>query len=216
MGVRRFVQAVLLLSAVFPARSAHAQPERLNARLRLDRNLVRTQFAITNVFTEAFRKRLAGGLTSRAVLSVELLTPDGSPLVLRRRRCELRLDVWDEIVFVRIQDEKQDTFRRVYKLIDRALRACGTVDIPLVPLARLTEPAGYQVRVRVALNPISPELIERSRQFMSNPRGAASGRPQAFFGAVARLFRSESDAGGTVFVFKSDGLTRPSVEARTP
>ena len=216
MWLRRCVQVTLLLALVLVSGSANAQPERLSADLHVQRDMVRARFGVTNVFTESFRKRLAGGLTSRAVLAVELVDPEGTTVVLRRRRCELRLDVWDEIVYVRIQDDKQDTLRRVYKLIDRALKACGTVDVPLVPLEELTEPGGYTLLVRVALNPVSPELIERSRQFMSNPRGTASGRPQAFFGAVARLFRSESDAGGTVFVFQSDGLARPTPKAGTP
>ena len=196
-------------------RGAHAQQaEPLSARLRLEQGQVRTQFSVTNAFTEAFRKRLAGGLTSRAVLAIELLDPNGQTMAVRRRRCELRLDVWDDQIYIRVQDE-QRLRRRIFALIDNALQACGLVDIAVVPIERLTAADGYQVRVTVALNPVSAELLERSRQFTSNPRGA-SGRPQAFFGAVARLFRSESDAGGTVFVFQTGRMSRPSEGASSP
>ena len=215
MSLRQSLQVCLLLATSMFARSVTAQPERLPARLVSGESGVRAQFSVITAFTEAFRKRLAGGLTSRAVLAIELLDPSGEALAVRRRQCELRLDVWDDRVYARIQDA-QRLRRRVYALVDDALRACGLVDIPILPLERLTQADGYRLMVRVALNPVSPELLERSRQFTSNPRGTASGRPQAFFGAVARLFRSESDAGGTVFVFQSGGLARPSAEAAPP
>ena len=213
--LRTSLKAVLLVFAWVTPWFAWAQPERLEARLRPGNSSVRVQFSVTNSFTEAFRKRLAGGLTSRAVLQMELLDPNGDAIVVRQRRCELKLDVWDDRVYARVQDEKQVTLRRVFELIDDALKACGRVDIPLVSRNRLTARRGYRLMVRVALNPVSAELLERSRQFTSNPRGTASGR-QSFFGAVARLFRSESDAEGTVFVFQSDELTRPAAEASSP
>ena len=219
MNRRRLLQVGLLVAGLAPAWSAFAQPERLDARLSYTRvdstDWVNAQFSVTQVFTEAFRRRLAGGLKSRAVLAVDLLDAKGRAIVIRRRKCELKLDVWDDKVYVRIRDE-QRLDQRIFVLIENALRACGRVDIPVIPLERLTAREGYRIRVRVALNPVSPELLERSRQFTSNPSGSASGRPQAFFGAVARWFRSESDAGGTVFVFQSGRLARPSAEASLP
>jgi len=215
MCARRWLQASLLLAIFWTSPSAHAQPEPLAVQLRLQDDLVHTQFSVNNAFTEAFRRRLSGGLTSRAVVSVELLDPDSKVIAVRTRRCELRLDVWDDQVYLRIQDG-QRVNRRIFTLIDDGLKAYGRIDIPVMPVERLTAPAGYRVRVRVALNPISTDLLERSRQFTSNPRGTASGSPRSFFGAVARLFRSESDAGATVFEFQSVGLVRPSTIAGPP
>ncbi len=193
--------------------AAEAQVEPLKARLVSDGTHLRAQFSITNAFTESFRKRMAGGLTNRAVLAIELLDMSSDVFVVRQRKCELRVDVWDDRVYARVTDEDRER-RRIYALIDDGLRACGLVDVPLTTVDRLTAPT-YRLRVQIALNPISPELRERSREFMSNPQGTASSRTPAFFGAVARLFRSESAAGGTVFVFQSGRLKNP-VSEETP
>lgn len=215
MGWRQFLQAGLLLVFAGASPFAYGAPKRLEARLTLDRQTVRARFSVLSVFGKAFRRRLTNGLTSRVVLAIELLDPNGETVVVRQRRCDLRFEVWDEQVYVRIQDEEK-VGRYIYPRIERSLGVCAEVDVPLIPIRRLIAAGGYRLRVRVALNPVSPELIERSRQFTSNPRGTASARPQAFFGAVASLFRSESDAGGTVFVFQSERLVRPSSEAPAP
>lgn len=206
--------AGLWLAATLLARPAHADdPAPLDASLRVVGRTVATRYDVTSAFTEDFRKRLRGGLTSRVLIETLLLGPDGEPVLGRVRSCEMRLDVWDELVYVRIRDAVR-VRRRTYRLIDDALRACGRVDTALGEAAVMTARTGYRVRATVSLNPVSEELLERSREFTSNPRGTTGGRPRAFFGAVARLFRSESDIRGTTFVFRSKPLDRPEAEER--
>ena len=210
-GRARIALLALVLALVAgPSYAKEAAP--LDAELRVVGKTVATRFDITPAFTEDFRKRLRGGLTSRVLLETLLLDPQRKPLLARVRSCEMRLDVWDELVYVRIRDATR-VRRRTFQLIDDALRACGRVDSALGEAAAMTARTGYRLQVTVSLNPVSEELLERSREFTSNPRGTAGGRPRAFFGAVARLFRSESDIRGTTFVFRSRPLARPSEEA---
>lgn len=210
MGARRILWLGSLVGALLarPAVAQTGEAAPLDATLRVVGQTVATRYAVTSAFTEAFRKRLSGGLTSRAVIETALLKPGGEAILVRVRSCELRLDVWDEIVYARILDATR-VRRRTYRLIDDALRACGEVDTALGEIAALTAATGYRVEVTVALNPVSEELLERTREFTSNPRGTAAGRPRAFFGAVSRLFRAEADARDTTFVFRSAPLSRP-------
>jgi hypothetical protein len=214
---RRRLLALVFLSGVLAAPHAAIaddEPAPLDARLFARGGLAHAAFSVTSAFTESFRKRLGGGLTSRVLLELALLDAAGAVIASAERGCELRLDVWDDVVHVRVREGAElQTLK--FPLIDDALKTCGSVEgAPLGDLALLVRPGDYRLEVRVALNPISPELLERTREFMSNPRGARGGRTRALFGAVARLFRAEAERGGEAFVFRSASLARPTQELR--
>jgi hypothetical protein len=207
--VRTFLAGLALLGGTTPA-FADDEPAGLDVALSRRRNVVQMSFDVTSTFTEEFRKRLSGGLTSLVLMNVALLDQRGDAIVKRTRRCEMRFDIWDEVVHLRTSDGPRIQRKR-FPLIEDALRACGVVEqVPLVDSALMRRSSGYRVMVQVALNPVSPELMEKSREFMSNPRGTSSGRPRAFFGAVARFFRSQTGAKADAFVFRSGPLSRPA------
>jgi hypothetical protein len=211
MGVRRHSRTVAFIGLLgLYAHSARAQPEpaRLQAELRTLGQTIATRYDVTVAFTEDFRRRLRGGLTSRILIETLLVGPGNDVLSARVRTCELRLDVWDDLVYARISDSTR-VGRHTFRLIDDALRACGQVDIAIADPAMMTKSTGYIVQSTVSLNPVSEALLERTREFTANPRGDAGGRPRAFFGAVSRLFRAESDIRGTVFIFRSQRLRNP-------
>jgi len=192
----------LLFAGLLWATPALAQePAPLAVRV-VDAERPRVRFDVTNAFTEDFRRRFLGGITGRARIRVFLLGPQRQELAEAQRTCEMRFDVWDEIVRVRIQDGAE-VQREIVRLVDAAFRRCGQVAIPL------GRPADYRksprLLVEVALNPVSEELLERTREFMSNPGGTAGGR--SIFSAIARLFRSEASASGEVFLFASPRLS---------
>ena len=138
-----------------------------------------------------------------------------------RRECSLRLDIWDERVFVQV-DEDDTTWRRAFLVIDDALKACGQVtrlalDGPPQPSSSKLPHATtqrYRMYVKVMLNPVSPELLEKTREFAWNPSGSPSGRGRAMISAVAKLFRSDAMTGGEVFHFRSQPFAWPVKESR--
>lgn len=201
----------LLAAVALLAGPAYADdPTRLDVALDRNGNTVLMSYDVTPAFTEAFRKRLSGGLTREVLISMVLEDSSQRSIVERTRRCHLRLDVWDDVVYVRVRDGARIR-RMTFQLIEDALKACGVFDkVPLVDDTLLRRKDGFRLYVQVALNPVSEEMREKSREFMSNPRGTATGRPRAFFGAVARLFRAEEDAEADAFVFRSDALSRPT------
>jgi hypothetical protein len=162
------------------------------------------RFDVTNAFTEEFRRRFLGGITGRVRIRAFLLDDQRREIAEAERTCEMRFDVWDEIVRVRIQDGAE-VQREMVRLVDAAFRRCGRVVIPL------GRPADYRrgprLLVEVALNPVSEELLERTREFMSNPGLSGGGR--SIFSAIARLFRSKASASGEVFLFASSRLSLP-------
>jgi uncharacterized protein DUF4390 len=206
------IACCLALSLGSDGARAQEEPAPLHAQLGLSGNTVTASFDITGAFTEAFRKRLSGGLTSRVLIEIELEDASGSPIATEVRACQLRLDIWDDVFYVAVTDAER-TRRKTFALTDESVKACGIVDkTPIADATLLVRQTGYRLNVRVALNPVSPEVLDRTREFMANPHGT-EGRPRAFFGAVAKLFRSEASSGGERFVFQSQPLSRPTKES---
>jgi len=196
--------AVALLASNSRAR-AQTSDAPLDVGARTENGVVRVTYDVTNAFTESFRRRFLGGITSRVRIRTLFVDLDGDELGRFERRCELRFDIWDEVAYVRVEDDSTQV-RRVYRLVDRALEACGVVeDVAMVPAGVLPR-SGFRILAEVALNPVSEELLEETREFMSNPSGS-SGNRQSFFGAIARFFRSNRTAQGESFLFRSRPLT---------
>jgi hypothetical protein len=161
-------------------------------------------YDVTNAFTESFRRRFLGGITSRVRIRTLFVDLDGDEIGRFERRCEMRFDVWDEVALVRVTDDATDR-QLLFRLVDRALRACGVLEqVPMIPIGLLPD-RGFRILAEVALNPVSEELLEKTREFMSNPSGSSGNRP-SFFGAIARFFRSDRSAQGESFLFRSTPL----------
>lgn len=207
-----WIVASAVAAAWIPSGVILAQEEAapLDVRLGLSGRVVTASFNVTSAFTESFRRRLGNGFTSRVLIEMELFDSTGASVAATVRACQLRFDTWDDVFHVGVTDE-QRTRRGIHVLADDALRACGAIEgAAIAERPLLARANGYRLAVRVALNPVSPEMLERTREFMANPRGTGTGgRPRAFFGAVAKLFRTDSSAGGERFIFQSQALQRP-------
>jgi hypothetical protein len=168
-------------------------------------------FDVTSAFTEAFRHRLAGGLTSRVVIEMTLVDENDLPLGYSVRECQLRMDVWDDVLYVLIRDANRPAIRKKLLLIDEGLKSCGQVDkAVLADFASVPRRPSYRLAVAVSLNPVSSELLQHTREFMANPNDTRPGNSTSFFGTVARLFISKPNMGGERFVFRSGPLPRPT------
>jgi hypothetical protein len=198
-------------------RAARAEERALRATLRLEGEQVRARFSVASALTERFRRRVAGGLESRVIIETRLLDGEGETVGRGRRFCKLLYSLWDEQVYVSLDDEGRPRPRILtFPEVEPALAACvAPRGLPVGLAGALSLDGGYRLVVRVALNPVSEELVERSRQFVTNPRGGARGRPNAVLGAVAGLFGAEGGALGETFEFRSAALLRPRRTAAT-
>lgn len=205
MNRRVATGALLALSLLPHAAWAQEADAPLQVLVTENDDRLAVTFDVTSAFTERFRRRYAGGLTNRVLIRISWL--DADRLVDEHvRQCEMRFDVWDETSLVRILDEGREQ-RRATPLIEEALQACGRVsDLVMVKADEVDPSRDQRVRVEVALNPVSEALVERARQFMSNPQG---GDRRTFFGTLARLFRTREAALGETFTFQSQSLTVP-------
>ena len=212
ISVSRLGVAALLAAVIFSATAvAHAddEPAPLDVRLSSVEGAIAASFDVTSAFTEVFRKRVLNGLRSTIIVEVLLHAKNGDVVGRGLRTCHFKLDVWDDVLSVRILESSRK-FEQGFSLIDRGLRQCGLVEeLRLTSASLFDNEREYWAEVVVLLNPVDQETLQSAREFMSNPRGTRESRPSTFFGAVARLFSSETDTGGEEFVFRSGWMARP-------
>jgi hypothetical protein len=201
------ITAFTLLAA--PAIAEDEEPAPLNAVLGQSGDQAVVSFDVTGAFTETFRRRLNGGLTSRVVIEMTLVDEADVPVAYTVRECQIRLDVWDDVLYVLIRDANRNPIREKQIVIDRALKRCGEIDkVPIGESGALHGARYLRLAVAVSLNPVSSELLQHTREFMANPNDTRPGRPTSFFGTVARLFISKPNMGGERFVFKTGRLQK--------
>lgn len=204
-----FVSTTLLGVSVSVS-AAEVRP--LEVRLRVENERVTADFSVAPAVDDEFRRRVDGGLESRVEIATRLLDARGETVGRGGRTCKLLYSLWDEQVFLTLKDDDQPRARVfVFDTVEPAIAACVEVAGLSVGLAgALSLAKGYRLQVRVVLNPVSEDMVERSRQFITNPRGGARARPNAVLGAVAELFGGWEGALGGVSAFVSPPLSRPA------
>lgn len=186
-------------------------PAPLDASLNLkDGKTVTAAFSVAPAFTGEFKKRLSAGIQSRVLVIFELVDSDDRSIAARTRECDMVLDVWEGALFVEVREFDRRRALRLAKIED-GLKACGEVQGATVTERSKLQPGQrYFMKVQVILNPVSQELIEKTREFLANPRGGRPGSSRTFFGAVARFFSSDEEAiGMQELSFLAGPLTRP-------
>ena len=191
---------------------AGADENIIPVQLMIRKDRVLAQLSVEHAFNDAFRRRVSGGLKSQVEIQTTLIDREGSVVGTGRRSCKLLYSLWDETLYVWVQDEGRGEPQVAnFSTLPPALKACGYItELPVALAGALTLANGYILYTEVILNPVSEELVQRSRRFVANPRGARSGRSNTVLGAVAGLFSRRGGALGDVVEFSSLPLERPS------
>jgi hypothetical protein len=183
--------AAALAAALVLAPPARAEPRsgHLPASLALTGGRVSATVDLAAALDPALERRLANGLTN-VVAVVLLVVPEegGLPVAVAARVTEVVFDVWDEDYTVTVRDPQAPVpLRRTVPdlaALRRLLADGGEVD--LGP-PRALPGGGFRLEARVEVNPVSRELMQRTRELLAHP--GTAGRPGAasrsVLGAVA-------------------------------
>src|SRR5262249_13657232 len=120
-GLSNLVLAVLVMG------QPPEEPAPLGVTLARGSRRRTAPFDRASAFSERFRKRLNGGILSTVQIEMKLLDQEGGEVASSSRRCDLRLDIWDDVLLVRIQDADR-TQRKRFIVLDEGLKACGLLD----------------------------------------------------------------------------------------
>jgi hypothetical protein len=207
--------ALLLALLAGPALGAEA-PLPVEVEARGGRLVARLDLAAA--FPDELRRTFSNGLTNVVTFHVALLPEGGDePAALYGREVDVRYDVWEERFWVLVKDSASPGGRRAAVAGWDELRAllAQARDVDLAPASSLGD-GGWVLLARVELNPVSRELLERTREFIANPVAGLRGGPptRSVIGAIARYLLKGPEAGGGGRSFRSRAFTAREVAAR--
>ena len=197
---------------------AHEVPSTLSSSLEGQSGRLVATLDLAPAFPPDLQKHLSNGLTNVLDLHVALLPEHGQGAVaLYVREVDVLYDVWEESYGVTVKDPasprgRMHAFRR-FEELRTFLAEARAVDLgPLSELGR----SSWVIQTRVELNPVSKELLERTREFIANPamagRGGAPSR--SVLGAMASYLLRSADPGAEVHLFRSRPFTAQEVATR--
>jgi hypothetical protein len=129
------------------------------------------------------------------------------PVALAPRVCRVVYDLWDEVYRVHVSEPERQ--RDQAAVLDGVLRLCADArDLPVVRREQLAEGQRYFLGVVVDVNPVSPEMIEQMRRWMSRPSGSAGiGPTDALFGNFVQLFVRQLATSDKTMIFRTQNVT---------
>jgi hypothetical protein len=216
--VRRRAHIGLLALSLALAAGAHDVGGTLPVTLEARGGRLLASLDLAVAFPADLQKQLSNGLTNVVALHVALVPERSSdPVALFGREIDVLYDVWDETYGVTVKDSatplgRRLVFPRYAELLAFLSKARG---VDLGPVGQLGG-ASWVVQTRVELNPVSKELLERTREFIANPgAGGRGGNPsRSVLGAMASYLLKGADPGADVHLFRSPAFTAREVTQR--
>ncbi len=216
-STRRAAAATLagvLLSAL-PADAAVPAPLPTALSVRGGRLLAGLDLAAA--FPPQIERTFGNGLTNVVTLHLSVVPEGEGPTVVTGRVIEILFDVWEETYVVTVKDPRAPAGVRTVLPNFPALRAflAWPRDVDLGPSSAI--PRGpFAIEARLEVNPVSKELLERTREFIANPSAGArpGGGSRSILGAMASFLLREPETGADVRVFRSRPIGPGEVTAR--
>jgi hypothetical protein len=173
-----------------------------------DGDVLRATYSYRDVLADpALAKKLSTGLpvviTMRAYLYRE---GDDVPIALAPRVCRVVFDLWDEVYRVHLSEPEHERDQAV--VIDGVFRLCTEArDLPVARRAFVVPGRSYFLGVVVEVNPVSPEIVDQMRRWMSRPAGSTSiGPSDALFGSFVQLFARQLATSDATLTFRTPSV----------
>jgi len=197
------------VAAVLAARVATAPqgPSASPGTVAVSLGRVLATFDLSEAFPPDLQRQFGNGLTNVVALHVSLVPEKGdAPAAIYGRTIEVLYDVWKEAYRVTVKDPEHPAGQQLSLTSWKELRAylAEAKDVNLAPASLLG--GGTWVAVaRVEVNPVSEELLERTRELIANPRAGAGsdGGSPSVLGAMARFLLRGGQPGPGVHFFRS-------------
>ena len=212
----RRLALVVVAGIALAARDSSGAPESsLAIRLLPVKDHAVATLDLSGFFGPGRQQEFGNGLTNLVEVYTSVLPAGGgAPSSIHGRIVEILYDVWEETYAVTVKDAEHPLGRRLMLPTFAALRSFLSEqrDVDLGPLSAL--PDEFVVEVRVEVNPVSKEQLQRTREYIAAAAGSRSTGSRSVLGAVASFLLREPDAGSDVHVFRSSPFTRSGVAPR--
>jgi hypothetical protein len=212
---RRPLALALALAAVafLPSR-AGAEP--LHVTLASRDGRVAATIDLSSALPPELPGRLGNGLRNVIAVFVTVV-PEGSrePSIGFARVIDVLFDVWEERWSVTVRDPQSPggNRRMLTSEAELAQLLSHAADGDLGPVASLPS-TSFALHVRIDVNPVSPELLARTREYLAGAAGRPGGSSRSVLGAVAGFLLREPEEDEGILFLSSRPLTAGSVRPR--
>jgi hypothetical protein len=218
-GAHRIAAAAALVVATLAPRAfgqvktPQALPQRPGP-VALDQKRVVVSFSYRDVVDAEITKKLASGLpTVIAMRGYVFRESGGDPIALTAKSCRIVYDLWDEVFRIQLA-QPGGTTSVVAVNVEGVLRNCAEARrISLVDRALLASSGRYFVAALVEVNPVSPEMLDRIRKWVTRPTSAI-GPGDSLFGSFVGLFVARIGDADRKLAFRTPTFTPPNPPPR--
>lgn len=188
-----------------------ALPSR-TAQIALDDRLVTLTVSFRDVVDAEISKKLQSGLPT--VLTMRgYVFPEagGDPIALTAKSCRIVYDLWDEVFRIQLTQPGGQS-SAVAVNVEGVLRNCGEAKkMPLAARALMGDSMRYFVAVLVEVNPVSPEMLDRIKKWVTRPTGASAiGPGDSLFGSFVGLFVAKVGDADKKLAFRTQAFSPPT------
>lgn len=184
----------LSLLVLLIAPSARAEDEPPPRDVAFEWNAAKTQLFLDVRFRDAvdaeIQRKLSRGLPTTIVLTAAVYRAGSSePLSTTAQTCKVTWHVWDEVYLIDIMRPGQSRVTPT-STVAGVLRRCAEA-LRLLAGTRDQIPLGVQLylKAKVQINPISQELLQKIKRWVSRPMGTGTAAPgDALFSTFTGLF----------------------------
>ena len=185
--------SLISLSTVSAPSSAQEIPPVRQATLTVDdKQVLRMSVNYRDVVDAATVAKLKGGLPTTIVMSAYVFREGGGPWVAATfKTCRVIFDLWDEVYRIEISQAGLPKEDQPSATLEGVLRRCAEADrLPVAGRTLLPSPGPYYLGAMVEVNPVSPDMLDRIKRWVSRPTDSSrTGAPgDALFGSFVGLF----------------------------
>ena len=213
---RRSSRAKVLVSLVLLSLSTRVRAEDplpvRQATLAFDeKQTLRVSVGYRDVVDSGTASKLMGGLPTIIVMRAYVFAESGgAPLAAAFKSCRVIFDLWDEVYRIEISQTGANDLVTASPTLEGVLRRCAETD-RLAVLGRSVLPSNsnFYLAGAVEVNPVSPEMLERIKRWVSRPSGNTTAAPgDALFGSFVGLFVARIGAADRQLAFRTQSFTR--------
>jgi hypothetical protein len=176
-----------------------------------DADLLRGSFSYRDVLSDPeLVKKLSSGLPMIIAMRAYIYREgEDTPVTVAPRVCRVAYDLWDEVYRVHVSEPEHE--RDQAAVLDGVLRLCTEArDLPIARRGLLVAKQAYFLAVVVDVNPVSQEIVEQMRRWMSRPTGSTGlGPGDVLFGSFVQLFVRQLATSDKTLTFRTQDVTVP-------
>ncbi|APR85870.1 Hypothetical protein A7982_11219 [Minicystis rosea] len=214
--VARLLAAAIAIAPAFaradndPPKTPASLPQR-TAQVVLEKNTVKLTVSFRDVIDEELSKKLQSGLPTVVTMRGYLFREaGGDPIALTAKSCRIVYDLWDEVFRIQLAQPGGPTSAVAVNVEGVLRNCCEAKKLPLVDRALLGSSMRYFVATLVEVNPVSQEMLDRIKRWVTRPNGSnAIGPGDSLFGSFVGLFVARIGDADKKLAFRTQAFTPP-------